>query len=127
MEACILICKTKKTHEQKGKVLFINALYEVTRKNSQSFLEKSHIEKIADAYKEYKSIDGFSKIASIGEIMNNGFLLSLPLYVENVEVTVSSENNANRQEIFYDWKESSSLLRDCIELVNKFIGGKNNV
>lgn len=124
MEACILICKTKKTNEQKGKVLFINALNEVTRKNSQSFLEKHHIEKIADAYNEYKSVDGFSKIVSIGEIKNNSFLLSLPLYVGNSEVTVNSEEITNRQEIFSDWKEASLSLRDCIDLVNKFIGGK---
>ncbi len=126
MEACILICKTKKSNEQKGKVLFINALNEVTRKNSQSFLEKHHIQKIADAYKEYKNIDGFSKIATIGEIIKNGSLLSLPLYVGNHEITVALDDNEDKQELFDEWKESSLSLSDCLDLIKMYVGGKKN-
>ena len=43
MEACIMICRTNKTSENRGKVLFINAVKEVTRKNAESFLEDEHI------------------------------------------------------------------------------------
>ena len=34
MEACIVICRTKKSDDHKGHVLFINAVNEVTRKNA---------------------------------------------------------------------------------------------
>ena len=47
MEACIMICRTNKIPENRGKVLFINAVKEVTRKNAESFLEDEHITKIA--------------------------------------------------------------------------------
>ena len=40
MEACIVICRTNKDRSRRGKVLFINAKHEVTRKNAQSYLEK---------------------------------------------------------------------------------------
>lgn len=50
MEACIIICRTKKENNRKGQVLFINAVNEVTRKNAQSYLEDKHIKRIADAY-----------------------------------------------------------------------------
>ena len=126
MEACILICKTKKTNNQKGKILFINALNEVTRKNTQSFLDRHHILKIAEAYKEYKSIDGFSKIASVGEIINNGFLLSLPLYVGNNQILETPEESIDKQELYDEWRESSSMLRESLELISKYVGGKNN-
>lgn len=61
MEACIMICRTNKAPENLGKVLFINAVKEVTRKNAESFLEDEHITKIANAYGNYESIPGFAK------------------------------------------------------------------
>lgn len=61
MEACIIICRTNKAPENRGKVLFINAVKEVTRKNAESFLEDEHITKIANAYDDYESIPGFAK------------------------------------------------------------------
>ncbi len=50
MEACVVICRTYKEPAKRGKVLFINAVKEVTRKNAQSYLEDHHIEHIASAY-----------------------------------------------------------------------------
>jgi type I restriction enzyme M protein len=37
MEACIIICRTKKPDSHKEHVLFINAVNEVTRKNAEAF------------------------------------------------------------------------------------------
>lgn len=51
MEACIILCKNNKPSSHKGKVLFIDAKEEVTRKNAESFLEESHVLKILEAYK----------------------------------------------------------------------------
>lgn len=53
MEACIVICRTKKAEDRKGQVLLINAVNEVTRKNAQSYLEDRHIKRIADAYEKF--------------------------------------------------------------------------
>ena len=50
MEACIVICRANKPANRRGKVLFINAKHEVTRKNAQSYLEQDHIDKIANTY-----------------------------------------------------------------------------
>lgn len=83
MDACIVICRTNKPIERRGKVLFINARDEVTRKNSQSYLEDSHIEKIAGVYRNYETIDGFSAIADTESILKNDGKLSIALYVRN--------------------------------------------
>jgi type I restriction enzyme M protein len=121
MEACILICKTKKRNEQKGKILFINAINEVTRKNSQSYLEKAHIEKIANAYKNYVSIDEFSKVVTIRDIENNKYLLSLPLYVKPTTLVQSSEDSENASEIYEDWQKSSELLSESIDCISQYL------
>lgn len=81
MEACIIICRTNKPAERKNKILFINAKHEVTRKNAQSYLEESHIEKIADAYAKYEEVDKFSKIVPINDVLANDGELTISLYL----------------------------------------------
>ena len=81
MEACIVICRANKPVNRRGRVLFINARNEVTRKNAQSYLEDEHIKKIANTYLNFEEIEEFSKIATISEIQNNDNKLSISLYV----------------------------------------------
>ncbi|MBQ8691997.1 MAG: SAM-dependent DNA methyltransferase, partial [Synergistaceae bacterium] len=54
MEACIMICRTNKNPERRGRILFINAVNEAERRNAQSYLEERHIQKIASAYQDYE-------------------------------------------------------------------------
>ena len=61
MEACIIICKNNKPLSHKGKVLFIDAKEEVTRKNAESFLEGNHVLKILESYKNFCPIDFFHR------------------------------------------------------------------
>ncbi|MES8983970.1 type I restriction-modification system subunit M [Listeria innocua] len=93
MEASIIICRSQKTRKQKGKILFINAKHEVTRKNAQSFLEDEHIRKISDAYEKFEDNEGFSKVVSIDEILGNDSELTISLYLpeENDDEIISIE------------------------------------
>ncbi len=50
MEACIVICHMNKPSERRNKVLFINAVHEVTRERAQSFLKEEHIQNTLKAY-----------------------------------------------------------------------------
>lgn len=83
MEACIVICKTYKEPSKRGKILFINALKEVTRKNAQSYLEDKHIEHISSAYKNYIDEDKYAKVATIDEIAANDYSLNIALYARD--------------------------------------------
>lgn len=85
MEACIVICRTNKPANRRGKVLFINARHEVTRKNAQSYLEEKHIRRIAETYENFEEIEGFSAIASNRNVMLNKSKLSIALYVRGSE------------------------------------------
>lgn len=81
MEACILICNRKKPEQMKNKILFINALKEITRKNGESYLEKGHIEMIASVYHNPHDIDNFSRLVDWDEIEGYNYDLTIQKYV----------------------------------------------
>lgn len=121
MEACVMICRTNKTPENRGKVLFINAVKEVTRKNAESFLEDEHIAKIANAYDDYESIPGFAKKATIKDIKNNGYSLSIPLYVSE-QTEVKQEEVYDLKTCCQDWLKSSNEMRKNYKELVAMIG-----
>lgn len=123
MEACIVICRTNKRGNRRGKVLFINAVNEVERKNAQSFLEERHIRKIADAYEKYESQDAFARVVTIKDIEENNFSLSIPLYVkasdEKVEVDLVSLQM--RYEI---WDKRARRMWSYYAALNQMLGNE---
>lgn len=123
MEACILVCRSKKPVDHVGKVLFINAKHEVTRKNAESYLENSHIEKIAAAYAHYEDIDGFAHVANYEEIKSNEFELSIPLYVDDsTGVTAKPFETA-----YADWEEASVKMNSALlSMFEMLPGGEKN-
>lgn len=104
MEACIVICRSKKRPERKGKILFINAVHEVTRRNAQSFLEEEHIDKIASAYFSFEDAPEFSRVVPIDDIERQRFSLNISLYIS------STNNNGNGSDL---------SLAESIELWNE--------
>ena len=82
MESCLLVCRMKKPKERKGKIMFINAVNEIKLERSFAWLDETHIKKISNAYRSFKEEEGFSKIATIKEVLENNGNLSLPLYVK---------------------------------------------
>ena len=126
MEACIMICRMSKKTDRIGKILFINAVNEVERKNGQSALTDRHIQKIAEAYTNYREADAFAKVVTIKDIERNNFSLSIPLYVESPAGAIESDDLSLQQH--YDrWRDSSERARNCYNLINTMIskGGEN--
>ena len=88
MEACVVICRTKKPPERRGRILFVDAVHEVARERAQSFLKPEHQERILKAYRAFADEPGFASVATIEEILVNEGNLSIPRYVRPVvEVT----------------------------------------
>jgi len=120
MEACIVICRTSKPVNRRGRVMFINAKHEITRKNSQSYLEPEHIQKIADAYASFEPIDGFAAVATIEEIATKDYSLGIPQYVAGDVATPYSREQVD--EAITKWLHATadmhaaySKLTDLIE------------
>ena len=94
----ILIFNKNKPEDRKGRVLFINASQEFEQHpevRKLNRLGREHIEKIANAYKNFSEIEGFSRAVERKEIEENDFNLNVTLYVfpeeETEEIDVTKE------------------------------------
>jgi type I restriction enzyme M protein len=118
MEACIVICRTNKAPNRKGRILFINAVNEVTRINSQSYLEKQHIQRISEVYNNFSDIEAFAKVISITDVEKNNYSLSIPLYISEPEYE-GEQSYPSIRESFEEWNNSSQEAKDCyISVIN---------
>lgn len=120
MEACILICRTSKTHKRKGQILFINAVNEVERKNAQSYLDEEHIQKIAQAYEKYESVEGFARKVNIDDVGHNDYSLNIALYVK--PETEESPDMAEPVSVLYQrWLTASDNMKASYAKLNELL------
>lgn len=123
MEACVVICRTHKEAGKHGKVLFINAVKEVTRKNAQSYLEDAHIGHISAAYRNYGDEPGYAKVATIDEIAEKDFSLNIPLYVRD-ETTI--EPPPSIEECVDDWLVQSIAINEATDKLIEMLTKEEN-
>ena len=116
MEACILICNKRKPNLLENKILFINALKEITRKNGESYLENEHIEKIASAFHHAKNIDSFSRVVDLSDIEANDYDLTIQKYVFINDYT--EELSESYDTYFGKWEyQSTSTDKELSNLI----------
>ena len=119
MEACVVVCRMSKRRRRKGKVLFINAVNEVTRERAQSFLTDEHIARIVRAYREFDDADGFARVAGLDDIRANDYNLSIPLYVNVIRDDrkmndgYATPHSCLKKSIL-QWQKSSEILRQSM-------------
>lgn len=82
MEACVVVCRSKKARGGKGKVLFIDAVAEIARERAQSFLRADHQGRILAAYQAFEDEPGFAAVVSVEDVLAKDGSLSIPLYVK---------------------------------------------
>ncbi len=82
MEACVVVCRTRKLPTRRGKVLFIDAVREVARERAQSFLAPQHQRRILKAYRAFADEPGLSAVATTEQVLANEGNLSIPRYVQ---------------------------------------------
>lgn len=117
MEACILVCRSRKPAKLKDRIIFINALKEVTRKSGESYLEDSHIKAIVDAYTNNVNND-IKCTVPICNIEKNNFDLSVQKYVflsdsdtEYIDVESAVEEwQLTRSDLIYNMDNLITLL-----------------
>jgi type I restriction enzyme M protein len=120
MQSCVVVCRTSKEKNRGKKILFIDASAEVTRERAQSFLSPEHQERILEAYREYKSIPGFSTVASLEEIRANEGSLNIPLYVRPAAQVASSpgrESGVSASDALEAWLSSARAARASLPQV----------
>jgi type I restriction enzyme M protein len=82
MEACVVICRSKKSKQLAGKTLFIDAVHEIARLGTQSFLQPEHQEKILAAYRAFANEPEFSAVATTDQILSKKGDLTVHHYVD---------------------------------------------
>lgn len=120
MPAAVVILRAVKEPECRGKVLFINAVNEVAREQTQSFLRESHQVKILNAFRQFEDQDGFAALATLDQIGQKGYSLAIPLYV-----TVAEAADAGMQVdvvgALADWRAaataSDAAIKDAVALL----------
>jgi len=112
MEACVIVCRMKKPAGRQGRILFINAVEEVTRDKSQSFLEEEHIEKILAAYRSDEDIQGFSRHVPVEEVLAKDANLSIPRYITRYDEDAGAQSF---ESVYEDWIEYSTEKDDAVE------------
>lgn len=113
MESCLLICRTNKTPERKGKILFINAVEEVRMEKSMSYLDEGHIQRIHSAYQKFEEVEGFAKVVPINEVMSKNASLNIPQYVSNVKNQKNESPDLTAS--ILNWETASADLRNGIQ------------
>lgn len=121
MEACILICRTNKSDDYKNKIVFINAVNEVIRKNAESYLTDEHICKISEAYFGHKDVENLCKIVSCEEVLNRNADLNISLYV-TPKSTILKER-LTEEEAITRWESTSENLHECFTTLLEQING----
>ncbi|MEJ1930580.1 class I SAM-dependent DNA methyltransferase [Nostoc sp. NIES-2111] len=107
MEACIIICRTRKPAERQGRILFIDAVHEVARVQGQSFLKPEHQSRILNAYQSYGNDPGFAEVATLEKIAAQDYSLSIPLYVRRTIANNQTEEVKTLAEVWADWEQGS--------------------
>ncbi|MED9899897.1 MAG: class I SAM-dependent DNA methyltransferase [Bacteroidales bacterium] len=111
MEACIIICNTHKSPDRAEKIMFINAVNEVIRKNAESYLTDEHIKKIANAFFDYTESEGFCTIVQNTDILKENSTLNISYYVS---AGTSNLLNISLEDALLEWEDASMTLHNSI-------------
>ncbi len=116
----IIILNKNKPEARREKILFINASQEYEKHpdiRKLNRLGKEHIEKIVKAYKEFKDIDGFSRVVEIKKIKENDYNLNVTLYV-------FPEEEIENIDVAKEWSEILSIderIKNVTEKIEEYL------
>ncbi|MFP6283481.1 type I restriction-modification system subunit M [Helicobacter pylori] len=112
---CILVLKKNKKDDT---TLFIDASNEFVKEGKKNKLKERNREKILQTYIERKAIKHFSALASMEQIQENDYNLSVNRYVEQEDTKEAIDIKALNGEISQIVKKQSAL-RNSLELIIK--------
>ncbi|MEL7063225.1 MAG: N-6 DNA methylase, partial [Bacteroidota bacterium] len=123
MEACVVICRTKKPRKRKGKVLLIDAVKEVARLQAQSFLKPEHQKRILNVFQRFADDPGFAKVVTLEDISKNDYSLSIPLYVQHKQKINRPAAEESLQNVWDDWEKAGKDFWQEIDAMLEALDG----
>lgn len=120
MVSCLLITNQNKPKERRGKILFIEAVNEVRKDKTMSYLDEVHITKILNAFREFKTVPNLTKIVSNDVILTDkNARLSVQLFVKGNDY---KEDRIGK--ILFEWDKASLELKYSMD---RFFKASTNV
>ncbi|MCY4377570.1 MAG: N-6 DNA methylase, partial [Spirochaetaceae bacterium] len=124
MEACVVICRTRKPPERRGKVLFINAVRQGARERAQSFLTSEHQNRILTAYDAFVDEPGFAAVVPNDDVLANDGNLSILRYVPRIaHADADTQIGEDLREAWTDFDAGSeafwSEMQDVVAMVER--------
>jgi len=110
---CIMVFK--KCREQSDNILFIDASEHYEKVKNQNVLREEDIDKIITTYRERKTTDKYSYVATLDEVKENDYNLNIPRYVDTFE----EEEPVDLNEVATHLKQ---LDKDLQEVNNEIAG-----
>jgi type I restriction enzyme M protein len=127
MEACVVICRTQKPKGRRGKVLLIDAVNEIVRDRAQSFLKSHNQSRILTTYKAFAAELGFAAVVDLGAIEQQGWSLSIPLYVARPSSALvangHSAESGSLAEAWASWRADGQAFWRQVDEVTAMLDG----
>jgi type I restriction enzyme M protein len=118
MEACVVICASRKPPTRRGRVLFIDAVNEVARERTRSVLRPEHQAQILGAYKSFSEKPGFARVATTDEILANLANLSIRRYVRKASDGTVGASETGPQSVWKGLTEDGLVLWDQLDALS---------
>jgi len=99
--ACLFIVNKSKPKVRKGKVFFLYGANDCLEGKNQNKLRREDIEKVVNAYREYRIIEKYCRPVSLDEIRGNDYNLNITRYIDITE----EEEPIDVQEVLKELKE----------------------
>ncbi|MEX2410884.1 MAG: N-6 DNA methylase, partial [Candidatus Paceibacterota bacterium] len=112
--AALMVLKKKR---DTNNVLFIDASREYKDNKKQNILREQDLEKITQTYRDYKTIDKYSYVASPDDLKENEYNLNIPRYVDTFEEEEPVDIKAVQGEI----EELEEKLKEVRSEMDKYL------
>ena len=122
ISTCIIILRKNKDNESSGKTIFIDASDLFIHQGNKNKLSQENIDAILKAYIERKEVPHFVKIATIEEIKQKDFNLSVSSYVEKKDTREKVDIAVLNKEIDATVEKISILRAEIKKIVEGLEG-----
>jgi type I restriction enzyme M protein len=117
--AVVIVFNRRKSEDRKGKILLINASKEFVPGKKQNTLSMENIRRIVDAYREFRDVEKFARVVTIGEVREADYNLSPSRFVSVAE----EESYREVGEILEELRKLEEERRTVEERINKIFEG----
>ncbi|MBW1775663.1 MAG: N-6 DNA methylase, partial [Deltaproteobacteria bacterium] len=117
--ACLFIINKNKPKKRKGKVFFLYGANDYLEGKNQNKLRREDIEKVVNAYMEYRVIEKYCRPVSLDEIRGNDYNLNITRYIDITEEEEPIDVQAVLKELREVKKERFNVERRMNQYLKK--------